>query len=303
MSDETKLSVMIVGAQKSGTSALDDFLTAHPELQGTHQLGHAGSPEFSYFIHPEKFGHRPPWQTHFGDLTGAHLVGKSAGLMYDPEAVQRLYRHNPDVLVVVVMREPVSRAYSSFLFNRRRGIEPEPDFVTAITAGPARFAEGDARRRRCDYVSWSKYADFLPLLFDTFGKGAVFPLLFEELTVDPVGAVTPILDQLGVGTQGLPAGLPHSNPAAAARSVFLQSQLRPDHPVSRLMRRALPAMARNRLRGSLTALNTRPQAAAPEPLADDVVEALRKELAPSVRDLAALLERPDISQRWWGRAT
>jgi hypothetical protein len=62
-------------------------------------------------------------------------------LYYAQRAVEEIRRINPDMRVVIILRNPVERAYSSYLYMRARGFEPCADPVEALE---------DEERRRAD---------------------------------------------------------------------------------------------------------------------------------------------------------
>lgn len=296
-----KLSIMIAGAQKSGTSSLNSHLGRHPALQATREDADGQSSEIVWFLRPERFDDGIPWDFLYGDLRDdALLVGKSAGLMYDVDAVDRLHAHAPDAQVVVLLRDPVKRAFSSYQFNKQRGIEPAATFEDALAGGAERFKPGDERRFRCAYTEWSSYHDHVQLLRDRFGPERVHVMIFEELVADPRGVVAPVLRALGLDPEQLPETLGHANEASQARSLALARAVRPGHPLARVLRVVMPMSARQRLRRWLRSLNagSGPAKAPAETLDPTTAAELARTLAEPNRQLAAALGRDDLAD-WW----
>ena len=105
-----KVDLMIIGAQKAGTTSLKNYLGEHPQI-----LTH-GQIEMSYFVNDVEYkaGHATGIEPYFSEAAtiGKCIVGKNVAISLHEEAVARLVKHNPDCKIVFVMREPVSRAYS-----------------------------------------------------------------------------------------------------------------------------------------------------------------------------------------------
>lgn len=297
------LSIMIAGAQKSGTSSLNTYLGQHPSLRSTREDADGQSPEIMWFLRPERFDDGIPWSFLYGEVDeGELLVGKSAGLMYDGDAVERLAAHDPRVHVVVVLRDPVKRAFSAYQFNKQRGIEPASSFEDALAGGPQRFRAEDERHFRCAYVEWSAYADHVERLLRRFGEDRVHVLLFEELTSDPRRVVAPLLEKLGLDPADLPEGVGHANEASQSRSLVLARAVRPGHPLARVLRKLLPLGARHRLRVWLRSVNTSTSAKPrSEQLSATTTEDLSERLRDSTDRLGRLLGRNDLPD-WWSSA-
>ncbi|CAL4069867.1 unnamed protein product, partial [Meganyctiphanes norvegica] len=99
--------VLIIGAKKCGTRALLEFLRVHPSVR-------AAGPEVHFF---DRFYHRglswyrsqlPP------RLEGQVTVEKTPAYLVAPGVPQRVAKHLPDVRLLLVVRDPVSRALSDY---------------------------------------------------------------------------------------------------------------------------------------------------------------------------------------------
>src|SRR5947209_19437637 len=88
-----RISAMLVGAQKSGTTSLLRYLVQHPRLRGHSTV------ECAYFVDDDEFaagwGRRGLGRYFPGDGPEL-LVGKSTRLSQDDRPVERLAAHNPD---------------------------------------------------------------------------------------------------------------------------------------------------------------------------------------------------------------
>jgi hypothetical protein len=130
---------MIVGAQKAGTTALARFLGKHPEL------GMSASKEVHLFDAPE---YSTAWTRaeidsrygpQFEHCPAARRRGEATPVyLFMPEVAAQLARYNPDLRLIVLLRDPVERAISSHAMQRRRGFERWPLWL-ALLAEPFRL--------------------------------------------------------------------------------------------------------------------------------------------------------------------
>ena len=140
-----KLDFMIVGAQKGGTTALAQFLRAHPDIampaiKEAHLFdGEGYSAAWSARDIDERY--RPHFAA--GDFDGgAKLLGEATPIyMFLPDIAEQLKRYNPGLRLIVLLRDPTQRAISHYRMERRRGGERLPLWL-ALLAEPL-------RQRRC----------------------------------------------------------------------------------------------------------------------------------------------------------
>ena len=124
-----RVAFMIVGAQKSGTTALAQFLSAHPEI------GMAPKKEAHLFDSVE---YSSEWgaadidahywsyftQCDFTGREGSPILGEATPIyMFFPDIPAELRRYNPELRLVVLLRDPVERAISHYYMERGRGGE------------------------------------------------------------------------------------------------------------------------------------------------------------------------------------
>ncbi len=77
---------------------------------------------------------------------------------------------NPDMRLVVMLREPVARAHSSFQYMRARGFEPLEDFLEAVA--PSTQRKRDNWHHLWHYTRMSLYADAIEAMIDAVGPRA-----------------------------------------------------------------------------------------------------------------------------------
>lgn len=193
------IDLMVVGAQKAGTTSLKTYLGQHPALT-THMDG-----EFEYFVNDLVFmgGLENSWAYSFPkNLNSNTVVAKSVGIMYLKEAMLRLYEHNPEVKLVALLRHPVDRAYSAYWYARRKGMEDLQSFEEALQADPNRFGNNWLRTRCCDYLNRGRYVEHIEELYSVFPRENIKIYEFEEFKKNTSRICNTIFSELGIDSEG-----------------------------------------------------------------------------------------------------
>ena len=115
-----KLDLIIVGAQKAGTTSLKEYLGQHPHIQTHFQT------EFSYFTRVKDFEaeYDYAFEKYFGEVDSnddSRLIAKNAEIHFRNESFQRITQHNPDIQLVFMLRNPITRAHSAYQMALRDG--------------------------------------------------------------------------------------------------------------------------------------------------------------------------------------
>ena len=154
---------VIVGAQRCGTTSMFETLVRHPDVlrpflrKGIHYFDKSYARGELWYR-----GHFPLVVT--SRLRGRNhqvLTGESSPYyMFHPLARQRLAADLPDVKLIVMLRDPVVRAYSGHSHELARGFEDLP-FAEALAAEPARL-QGERERLMAepgyDSFHWQHHA-------------------------------------------------------------------------------------------------------------------------------------------------
>ncbi|HEY4779179.1 MAG TPA: hypothetical protein VIH47_06275, partial [Solirubrobacterales bacterium] len=187
--------------------------------------------------------------------------------------------------------EPVSRAYSSFWFARRRGFEPEEDFAKAVerelSGGRSSLPRQDLR----EHVHDGEYASQLEAVFDQIDRAQVRVLLLEELHADPRAVANELLAPLGVEIPADVSPPSRTNSSARPRSMLL-ARVGSSPRVRGLVRPFLSPSIRGSAERLIRQVNDVPFK--PPPIDEDIRRRLAAHYRPQIDDLAALLGR-DLS--------
>jgi hypothetical protein len=205
--------VVVVGAQRCGTTSLFRALSAHPLVLPP--VFHKGVNYFdlNYFRGPGwYYGHFPV--ARIARLRSARAGAEpvtfeaSGYYMYHPFAPERMARDLPSARLLVMVRDPVERAYSAHRHELARGFETEP-FERALALEDARL-DGEVERMRADprYESHSHrhhsyrrrghYAEQLVRLQALYPADRILVLESERFFTRPREQYARVLDFLGL---------------------------------------------------------------------------------------------------------
>jgi hypothetical protein len=247
---------MIVGAQKSGTTSLFNYLGQHPDIH-THPQS-----EMCFFVHGEfKHGYTEGFSKYFGDGNDgkAVLLAKHAMLMYSSEGIKRLHAHNSRANIVAILRNPVKRAYSAYWYARRMGWENIESFEEALDMETQRLNEGWFKWSNCSYLYNGIYYEHINRLLDKFGENNVHIFLLEDLREDPLKVCRIIFSLFDINGHFVPEVTTHHNRSNKARSEFMARVfarfLQPDNRAKLLLRRYLPRAFRYNIRQTVKNIN------------------------------------------------
>ena len=283
----------IVGAPKAGTTSLARYLGQHPDV----------------FMSPHKEPHFftyqgdgwPTWATKTLEEYGALFAGAgsakevgeaSTWYLYSPTAAERIQSLLPEARILILLRSPADRAYSSWSFNVQNSWEPILDFEEALEAEEKRRAEPGFWDRH--YFHAGLYAEQVKRYLERFGRDRVLVHLFEDLRTAPDRVMRSSFEFLQVDPSFDPAlGVQH-NQTEFPRFKELNRFLRKSKHVRQVVRMLLPETIRRPLRQGLQRANRgkRP------PLSETARTRLNAAYREDVERLSALLER-DVTQIWF----
>lgn len=247
------IDVMIAGAQKAGTSSLGQYLDQHPDIHTHSQL------EMAYFVRDEEYemGFDHVYSKYFQpDIDSKVLLAKSVGIMYFPSAMQRLYEHNPNCKILVILREPVARAYSAYWYMRRVGIEDAVSFSQALDLEGERQTSDTPQGKHCLYRDRGIYHRQIQHLYDLFGPQNVHVLLLNDLMSQPRNTLDNILDFIGIPTLEINTAS-KSNTAKATRFELLSRALKSNNGLKGAMQKVFPQQYLTSARKFIVRLNER----------------------------------------------
>jgi len=195
------IDVMIIGAQKAGTTSLLRYLGEHPECMSHPQK------EFAYFIDSKEYdnNYTRAFRKYFSasDVTSnAKIVAKSAGLYADENAIKRLYEHNPKCELIIILRNPVERAYSSYLMEKNYDsvkfeFSELPELIQKHNGNDESWGFSF-------FIEYGFYAKHLKNIYKHFPKEQVHVILYDEFKNNTLKVCQDIFNVIKIDNKFIP---------------------------------------------------------------------------------------------------
>lgn len=221
-SHRPQVNFLIAGVQKGGTTALFDYLADYPDiaLPQTKEL-HFFDDEAVDWTRPD-YG---AYHARFPAADGRPCGEATPIYTYWPNSLERIAAYNPAMKLIVVLRDPVQRAWSHWRMEYARGVETHP-FTWCIRAGRQRLfaAEPWGHHREFSYVERGFYAEQVERLLGLFPKAQLLFLTSENLRRRPAEALAEVRRFLGLPT----APTPRPRESHVGQAIAYPSQLTPE---------------------------------------------------------------------------
>ena len=192
-----KLEFIVPGAQKSGTTALHYFLKKHPKIALPDR-------QEMHFFDDEEIFSRPPvdyelLHRHFPRLGRGLTPGEiTPSYLYWKPALQRIQEYNPRIKLIILLRNPVDRAFAHWNMQRFKNRE-SLEFLAALKEEPRRTAQTlSVQSRRFSYLGRGFYSAQLEGAFNLFPRDQVKVIRFEDFRDRKQSTLDAIFDFLGV---------------------------------------------------------------------------------------------------------
>ncbi len=204
----------------------------------------------------------------------------STSYLWDGQAAERIKRAVPEAKILIVLRDPVDRAYSHYWNDVREGMEKR-SFLDALDeeqrTGPGGWGVSSL------YIDCGRYAEQVTRYLDRFGD-RVHVLFFEDFVRDEASTIADIHSFLGVRPAAAEVAGQRMNPGSLPRN-RLSGAVLASGRLRRVVRATVPRQMRTRLREALL------KQAAPPPM-DSAARALLMDVyRPEVARLEELLGR------------
>jgi len=199
-SEENWPDFFLVGAMKAGTTAVHSFMQQHDRIF---------APKFKepfYFLGSEETEHVPPglrvatreaYLSLYADAKPSQKKGDfSAVYLWSSHAAKLIHDCNPNAKIIIILRNPIERAYSHYSSHVRDGIDTrtfrqaiEEEFE-ALKRGPVHIPQ---------YISCGLYGTQLRRYLEHFEREDVLVTFFDELTNEPMPVLEKMFNHIGAG--------------------------------------------------------------------------------------------------------
>lgn len=285
---------LIIGAAKGGTTSLYYYLNQHPQIF----MSPVKEPRF-FALEGENLDFRSPdelfvensvtsfeeYCSLFQEVKNEIAIGEASPLyLYSDKAPLKIKRYIPDVKLIAILRDPVQRAYSSYMHYVREGYETLP-FAESLQAEEKRIQENWVYMwhfKKCGF-----YCEQLKRYFDVFDKKQIKVYLYEDLSNTPK-FLKDVFDFLEVDSTFAP-DLSVLNASGVPKIRMLYNLLDRGNAVRSALK-VLPAQFRKNVANSLRKWNLEKP-----PLPAEVGDSLRDTYRDDILKLQGLIDR-DLSK-------
>ncbi|MFY0673455.1 MAG: sulfotransferase [Bacteroidia bacterium] len=195
---------IIIGAGKSGTTSLYEYLRQHPQVfmsdvKETNFFALEGKEVKAIDDSKEQTEHYP-WAINnlndylklFEDVKDEKAIGEVSPMyLYNEQAPKNIYKRIPNAKIIAILRQPVERLYSRYMHLAREGREPSANFSDA-------FDENSVWWRRNDLVTEGFYGTYLARYFDQFNADQIKVYLYDDLRRNEAEVVNDMFRFIGV---------------------------------------------------------------------------------------------------------
>lgn len=290
---------LIIGAAKAGTTALYSYINQHPQVFMSSEkephffafegekVNFAGTAGEKEWLNRTAIADIETYQQQFREVTKEKAIGEASALyLYIPKAAERIRHHVPHAKLIVILRNPVERAYSAFIFQKRDGLEPNLDFAQAL--------KEEESRMKNNWVPIYYYQDMgfyyhqIKRYFDMFPQEQIKLYLHDDFILNPLRILQDAFQFLGVDDTFIPNTSARHNVSGIPKNKALHEFLRVEnHPIKTILKPLIPKSLR---RNVMLNLHNNNLEKAP-PLSQDI----RKQLIELYRE--DILKLQDLLQK------
>ena len=265
---------IIIGAAKSGTSALHSYLQQHPQVymsraKETNFFAWLDTDEPAFDVIPRnaqmdrreesrirynksKDRSVKSWAEYEDLFAAVHnevAVGESSPFyLYNPECAGRIRKHLPNARLIAVLRNPIDRAYSHLLHYRRDGIEKHETMDAALADED--ISVEDVWWGMRHYVRAGFYSKQVQRYYDQFPEDQLLVLLYDDLKKDTAGTIRQIFGHIGVDTTFQPETSARHNVSGIPKNRYLHELLSRPNQLKQVLKKVLPDGLRTAIAGS-----------------------------------------------------
>lgn len=247
----------IVGAAKSGTTSLYNYIGQHPDLY------------FSPIKEPAHFVRNLPYERYsdigsylslFKKAGNAKAIGEaSTGYLFDKDAASLIHDKFPSAKIIIILRNPSEMVFSFWRYEQACGDESST-FEYVISDAGIKDRRSDAFKKSCrdswwaDYVYMDRglYFEQVRRYVDVFGRDNLRVYIFERLIKDPKLVCSDIFKFLGIDSGFVPDYSKVYNKTGRVRSKFFRKIIERKYP---LLRALLPTCIKSMVRSNVSSWN------------------------------------------------
>ena len=201
----------VVGAAKSGTTSLWNWIKQHPGIFVSQNIEDKEPAYYSTFWGMKD---RDRYLNLFSDASSEQQIGDfSTPYLTDPDSAALIAKDNPMAKIIIVIRNPVGRAYSLYNWMLNNGYEPVYPFERALEAEKSRMVDDQFQpeigyRHNFFYFHSGLYTSQIEAYKSHFKEDQIKVLLLDDIISDRKEVMRDICEFLGVDKEFTPKMAP-----------------------------------------------------------------------------------------------
>jgi hypothetical protein len=188
-----------VGAAKAGTTSLYNYLKDIPGIYMSRvKEPYYFSPHYIQLYTGEMVTDKKEYLRLFENSKGYIAVGEaSPSYLWDPDSPKLIHQDVPTARIIILLRDPIERAYSHYLMRLRYGVgDKKLSFYEDLMRSYKN--QENVYGKSHLYVEFGMYFEQVKRYLDEFGRQQVKVIIYEEFIQHPAETVNDVLAFLGV---------------------------------------------------------------------------------------------------------
>ncbi len=240
-----KVNAIIIGAGRSGTTTLYQYLENHPDVC------FSDIKEVHYFSVDDLYKRGENYYHSFWKHCKNESIKASADtyLLIDKKAPQRIAEYNSEIKIIIILRNPAERAWSSYQYALNNGyIKKDVSFIQSIK-DEENYKNADITIQNNLCNLWqSMYFEHISFWSEFFPRENILILKTAELKEQPKKLLKKLSDFLNIAEFKVTDTSLKANKAAKAKSKLLQQfMLNRNNPARKFLRNALPEKLKQKI--------------------------------------------------------
>ena len=248
---------LIIGAAKAGTSTLYDWLNQHPQIYMSpiketnffalvnDDLSYDSRSVVGEYL-SECITDIKTYQKQFKGVSNAIAIGEASPMyLYSSEAGNNIHKYIPTVKIIVILRDPIERAYSNFLHHIQHNLETTSSFMVGIEKEKERIQNN--WWWGFHYINAGFYYVQLKRYYDRFDANQIKVVLYEDLIQNSLDTLRDILSFLGVDESFVPDMSIQRSKSGIPDNKLLHHILTQRNPIKTIFKPLIPSRLRQRM--------------------------------------------------------
>ena len=193
----SRIDFIIAGTQKGGTTALDEYFRTHQSICMAHKK------EIHFFDEDRYFEKKSPnyskYHKYFSPNDYSQVIGEATPIyMYWNKAIERIHVYNPKIKLIIILRNPIDRAFSHWNMERDKGRESRT-FLKAILDEDSKLNSPNySQNKILSYLDRGHYSQQIKNIYNYFNKNQLLILRSEDLRKNPDNTLMNIAEFLSI---------------------------------------------------------------------------------------------------------